>query len=347
MKKLLLLSAFLILACSSDYELLCVDEVSLSTLTATNITRTSATLNGVISTASINCDTSTTQRQGFVYSRQRQPVIGDFEINLDLDLDEVYVNTTIENLEPNTAYYFRTFAINPVANLYADKNEEIRRFMTHVNDEPTNCDVVYLGENGITIKACESANIGDVGTINGIEYTVVSELNLRQMIVNNADISSVCTSRVIQMEKFFYQNDVFSQDISTWDVSNVISMSQMFQESAFNQDISNWDVRNLNDMYAMFKDNSTFNHPLENWNVGNVDKMGRMFEGNSAFNQPINNWDVSNVDEMWYMFLNASNFNQHIGDWDVSNVKQCAGFSDNTTQWTLPQPYFTSCTPFN
>ena len=78
MKKLLLLSAFLILACSSDYELLCVDEVSLSTLTATNITRTSATLNGVISTASINCDTVSTQRQGFVYSRQRQPVIGRF-----------------------------------------------------------------------------------------------------------------------------------------------------------------------------------------------------------------------------------------------------------------------------
>ena len=345
MKKLLLLSAFLILACSSDYELLCVDEVSLSTLTATNITRTSATLNGVISTASINCDTVSTQRQGFVYSRQRQPVIGDFEINLGLDLDEVYVNTTIENLEPNTAYYFRTFAINPVANLYADKNEEIRRFMTHVNDEPTNCDVVYLGENGITIKACESATIGDVGTINGIEYTVVSELNLRQRIVNNADISSVCTSRVIQMEKFFYQNDVFSQDISTWDVSNVISMSQMFEESGFNQDISNWDVRNLTDMYAMFKDNSAFNQPLENWNVGNVDKMGRMFEGNSAFNQPINNWDVSNVDEMWYMFSNASNFNQPLGDWDVSNVMQCVGFSDNTTQWTLPQPYFTNCIP--
>ena len=368
MKKLLLLSAFLISACPSDYELLCVDEVSLSTLPATNVSRTSATLNGVISTASINCDTITTQRQGFIYSEQRQPVIGDFEINLDIG-GGVYVNTTLENLESNTAYYFRTFAINAVADLYADKDEEIRRFMTHVNDEPTNCDVVYLGENGITIKACESANIGDVGTINGIEYTVVSELNLRQRIVNNADISSVCTSRVIQMEKFFYQNDVFNQDISTWDVSNVISMSQMFEESAFNQDISSWDVRNLTDMYAMFKDNSAFNQSLGNWNVGNADKMGRMFEGNSAFNQPINNWDVSSVDEMWYMFFNASNFNQPIGDWDVSsvanmysmfsgssfnqalgdwdvrNVLQCDGFSYNTPQWTLPQPNFTNCTP--
>ena len=71
--------------------------------------------------------------------------------------------------------------------LYADKSEDDQvwfrglRFTTLANDEPTNCDVVYLGENGITIKACESANVGDVGTVNGVEYTVVSELNLRQM----------------------------------------------------------------------------------------------------------------------------------------------------------------------
>ena len=366
MKKLLTLCAFLVLACSSDYELLCVDEVSLSTFPATNVTRTSATLNGLISTASINCDTLTTQSQGFVYSTQRQPTIENIEVNVDGDS----INTTIENLEPNTAYYFRTFAINPVADLYADKDEEIRRFVTHADDVPINCDVVYLGENGITIKACESANVGDVGTINGVEYTIVSELNLRQRIIDNADISSVCTSRVTQMEKLFYQNDVFNQDISTWDVSNVISMSQMFEESAFNQDISNWDVRNLTDMYSMFKDNSAFNQPIGDWNVGSVNKMGRMFQGNSAFNQPINNWDVGSVDEMWYMFYNASNFNQpignwnvsgvnnmysmfsgatsfnqDIGNWDVSNVLQCDGFSYNTPQWTLPQPYFTSCIP--
>ena len=235
--------------------------------------------------------------------------------------------------------------ITNAANIF-DKNEEVKRFMTHANDEPINCDVVYLRENGITIKACESANVGDIGTIDGIEYTVVSEASLRQMIENNADISSVCTSRVTSMEELFYQNSLFSQDISTWDVSNVTNMSKMFEESTFNQDISNWDVRNLTNAYAMFKDNSVFNQPLENWNVGNVSKMGRMFEGNSAFNQPINNWNVSNVTEMWYMFLNASNFNQNTEDWDVSNVLECNSFSSNTPQWTLPQPNFTNCTPF-
>ena len=371
MKKLLLLSAFFIFTCSEDYEIICVDEVSLSSLPATNITRTSATLNGVISTASINCDVVNTSDQGFVYSKGVKP---------NLDNDEVYlagvsISTTIENLEPNTTYYFRTFLTNNLGTLYEERDldDEVwfrgLRFTTLANDEPTNCDVVYLGQNGITVKACESSNVGSVGTINGTEYTVVSEASLRQMIENNEDVSSVCTSRIVSMKQLFYQNYVFNQDISSWDVSNVTSMSQMFEKSVFNQDISSWDLRNLNDMYAMFRDNSVFNQPLENWNLSSVNKMARMFEGNTAFNQPINNWDVGSVDEMWNMFLNASNFNQPlgdwnvsrvtnmysmfsgssfnqaIGDWDVSNVFDCSSFSYDTPQWTLPKPTFTNCLP--
>ena len=253
-----------------------------------------------------------------------------------------YINARIENLESNTTYYFRTFLSNGAGNFYAE--DGVRSFTTQVNYEPTNCDIVFLDENGITIKACESANVGDVGTINGIEYTVVSEPGLKQMIDNNADVSYVCTSKVTKMNQFFYQNYEFNQDISSWDVSNVTSMSGMFEKSAFNQDISNWDVNNVTDMsgmfeksafnqdisnwdvsnvtdmYGMFKDNSAYNQSLESWDVSSVKKMGRMFEGNSVFNQPINNWDVSSVNEMWSMFFNASNFNQPIVDWDVSSV---------------------------
>ena len=34
----------------------------------------------------------------------------------------------------------------------------------------------------------------------------------------------------------------FNQDISNWDVSNVINMDEMFNRLSFNQDLSNWDV---------------------------------------------------------------------------------------------------------
>ena len=51
MKKLLLLSALLIFACSEDYEVLtCIDNPILSTFPATNITKSAGTLSGVINT---------------------------------------------------------------------------------------------------------------------------------------------------------------------------------------------------------------------------------------------------------------------------------------------------------
>ena len=351
MKKLLLLSALLIFACSEDYVVLtCIDNPILSTFPATNITKTASTLIGVINTFPEFCgedDGSYDGNTGFVYSTEtQQPNLDDSIVSGSFDqtllLVDGYINARIENLESNTTYYFRAFLSNGAGNFYAE--DGVRSFTTQVNYEPTNCDIVFLDENGITIKACESANVGDVGTINGIEYTVVSEPGLKQMIDNNADVSYVCTSKVTKMNQFFYQNYEFNQDISSWDVSNVTSMSGMFEKSAFNQDISNWDVNNVTDMsgmfersafnqdisnwdvsnvtdmYGMFKDNSAYNQSLESWDVSSVKKMGRMFEGNSVFNQPINNWDVSSVNEMWSMFFNASNFNQPIVDWDVSSV---------------------------
>jgi|TARA_B110000977_G_scaffold56848_1_gene77237 surface protein len=351
MKKLILLSALLIFACSEGYEVLtCIDNPILSTFPATNITKTASTLIGVINTFPEFCgedDGSYDGNTGFVYSTEtQQPNLDDSIVSGSFDqtllLVDGYINARIENLESNTTYYFRAFLSNGAGNFYAE--DGVRSFTTQVNYEPTNCDIVFLDENGITIKACESANVGDVGTINGIEYTVVSEPGLKQMIDNNADVSYVCTSKVTKMNQFFYQNYEFNQDISSWDVSNVTSMSGMFEKSAFNQDISNWDVNNVTDMsgmfersafnqdisnwdvsnvtdmYGMFKDNSAYNQSLESWDVSSVKKMGRMFEGNSVFNQPINNWDVSSVNEMWSMFFNASNFNQPIVDWDVSSV---------------------------
>ena len=351
MKKLILLSALLIVACSEGYEVLtCIDNPILSTFPATNITKTASTLIGVINTFPEFCgedDGSYDGNTGFVYSTEtQQPNLDDSIVSGSFDqtllLVDGYINARIENLESNTTYYFRAFLSNGAGNFYAE--DGVRSFTTQVNYEPTNCDIVFLDENGITIKACESANVGDVGTINGIEYTVVSEPGLKQMIDNNADVSYVCTSKVTKMNQFFYQNYEFNQDISSWDVSNVTSMSGMFEKSAFNQDISNWDVNNVTDMsgmfersafnqdisnwdvsnvtdmYGMFKDNSAYNQSLESWDVSSVKKMGRMFEGNSVFNQPINNWDVSSVNEMWSMFFNASNFNQPIVDWDVSSV---------------------------
>ena len=142
MKKLLLLSALLIFACSTDIDgNPCIYEPTLTTEAATDITETSATLNGVISIVSENCDVPNNTEQGFVYSTEIQPTLEDTQVNVN----GTNISTTIEGLTPNTTYYVRAFLTNTLGDFYGDEVS----FTT--SEVP--CDVVYLDENGITIKA--------------------------------------------------------------------------------------------------------------------------------------------------------------------------------------------------
>ena len=331
MKKLLLLSALLIFACTDDEGNPCVYEPTLTTEAATNITDTSATLNGVISITSQNCEAPNNTEQGFVYSTEIQPTLEDIQVNVN----GTSISTTIEGLEPNTTYYVRAFLTNTLGDFYGDEIS----FIT--TDIP--CDVVYLDDNGITIKACEDAVVSEVGVVNGVEYTVVDRAMLAQMLENNEDVSKACTTKITDMGfnteeqvSFFgtgWNTEIkypFNQDISNWDVSNVTDMSYLFFWTTFNQDISNWDVSSVTNMNSMFR-RSDFNQPIGNWEVSNVTTMSNMFSGSSdgsggyweallnPFNQPIGYWDVSNVIDFNSMFY-LSAFNQPIGDWDVSSV---------------------------
>ena len=192
--------------------------------------------------------------------------------------------------------------------------------------EKSTLSVIFLDNNGVTIKAKVSAKVGMVGEINGVIYTVVDEAMLRKMVANEEDVTKVVTTRVTDMsEMFFIDSGTFSdfnQDISSWDLSNVDDINQMFLKAKFfNQDISNWNVSNVTSMYKVFGQAASFNQPIGNWDVSNVTQTQDMFQGATSFNQPIGNWDVSNVTLMHAMFYGATSFNQPIGNWDVSSVK--------------------------
>ena len=85
-------------------------------------------------------------------------------------------------------------------------------------------------------------------------------------------------------------------------------------------DISTWDVSLITDMSELFKDKTTFNDDISNWDVSSVTSMTHMFNGAGNFNGDISNWDVSNVNGMGYLFNDADSFNQDISSWDVSNA---------------------------
>ena len=117
MKKLLFLSALFIIACSDDEGNPCVYEPTLTTQAATDITETSATLNGVISIVSENCDVPNNTEQGFVYSTEIQPTLEDTQVNVN----GTNIFTTVEGLTPNTTYYVRAFLTNNFGEFYANE----------------------------------------------------------------------------------------------------------------------------------------------------------------------------------------------------------------------------------
>ena len=118
MKKLILLSALLIFSCSTDSEgNPCIYEPTLTTQAATDITETSATLNGVISIVSENCEVPNNAEQGFVYSTEIQPTLEDIQVNVN----GTNILTTIEGLTPNTTYYVRAFLTNTLGDFYGDE----------------------------------------------------------------------------------------------------------------------------------------------------------------------------------------------------------------------------------
>jgi hypothetical protein len=49
-----------------------------------------------------------------------------------------------------------------------------------------------------------------------------------------------------------FRDSQFNQDISKWNVINVVGMESMFTNSKFNQDISNWKTINVVNMDGMF-----------------------------------------------------------------------------------------------
>ena len=219
-----------------------------------------------------------------------------------------------------------------------DKDKKVKAIFDVQPLEP-----ICLDDNGITIKAREWAEVGETGSVNGEEYTVVDRATLLTMIANGDDVTKAVTTLITNMEEIFKHKRNFNQPIGNWDVSNVISMRMMFRSAYdFNQPIGNWDVSAVEDMNYMFYYAVSFNQPIGNWNVSNVRSMISMFESASSFNQPIGNWNVSNVSDMDKMFRYASFFNQPIGDWNVSNVSsmnymfhEASNFNKSIGNWDV------------
>ena len=118
MKRFLFFALLSVLSCSKDEGPVdCIYQHTLETSEATNITDTSAILNGSVVVTSDNCNIAPGAQQGFGYSTNNQPNIND---NLITSSGE-QINVTLTNLDPSTTYYVRSFISNSIGEYYGNE----------------------------------------------------------------------------------------------------------------------------------------------------------------------------------------------------------------------------------
>lgn len=99
--------------------------------------------------------------------------------------------------------------------------------------------------------------------------------------------------------------------IENLDVSEVTSMSRMFECCRFSGDKSDSDSHSDDDDYILID--------LEKWDVSNVTDMSRMFFDSSIVPTYIDRWNISNVTNMALMFYDC-NFDEYL-KWELRNVE--------------------------
>lgn len=176
---------------------------------------------------------------------------------------------------------------------------------------------LYLAENSITIEANSAAKPGDILVFEGVEYLVVNDQMLRDIITDDReDISKLVTTYVTDLSNLFENKQTITPNIAAWDTSNVTDMSYVFAGA------------------------SVYNGVLSYWNTAKVTNMSYAFANALEYNQDLGDWNTSQVTQMEGMFYNATVFDQNLSGWCVSLIDQApANFSrgSSISQTSLPQ----------
>ena len=164
-------------------------------------------------------------------------------------------------------------------------------------------------------------NLTDVVEIHGLDNIDTSAVtNMSSMfagassLVTIGGISDLDTSTLTSFGiqgMFSGASSLVSLDLSSWDVSNVASLSSVFEgtSSLVYLNVSTWDTSNVVGMGNVFDGASSLvNLDLSGWNTSNVGNMSGMFRNTHSLEcvGDISNWNVSNLSSAGWMFFNAS-----------------------------------------
>jgi uncharacterized protein (TIGR02145 family) len=345
MKKLLLLSALLIFACSDDEGNPCVYQPTLTTEAVTDITETSATLNGVISIVSENCDVPNNTEQGFVYSTEIQPTLEDTQVNVN----GTNISTTIDGLTPNTTYYVRAFLTNNLGDFYGDEvsfsTEEldlIPPVITIIGDNPLE---INIGEDYTEFGATATDDIdGDI-----TQNIIIDSSNINTTLAGNytvtysvSDLSNNSTSE--QREVIVIDNSLLlncdGNPVPTivygtqeWTVENACNIT--YRDGTPIPEVTDSDEWvNLTTGAWCYFNNDPTKHRLYNWYA----VMGINDNDETTPNKEFapEGWHVP-ADDEWvvlrnYLYQNGYNYENNTGGWNLAKAMA------STTGWQPNNP---------
>lgn len=131
------------------------------------------------------------------------------------------------------------------------------------------------------------------------------------------DFSTWNVSTIINMFEMFHYSRFKELDLNNWSVSNVTNFSSMFYGMEYLETlkISNWDTSKATNFASMFarigyddiKSTGKLSLNLSGWDTSKVTSMNDMFQANYHISTlDVSNWDISNCSNNAYMFNSCS-----------------------------------------
>ena len=163
------------------------------------------------------------------------------------------------------------------------------------------------------------------------------------------DSSGVTSCSLVSM---FEGNQLFNQNLNSWNVSRVTAMDVMFSGTpVFNngdpsgnstKPLTNWRSPLCVSFSRMFATATSFNQAIPYLVDVSCTTLTNMFNNASTFNQNISTWNTNNVTSMDTMFFGAYAFNNgQTGTQDISGNAATASYTDSTVTLSCPGAVFT------
>jgi len=266
----------------------------------------------------------------------------------------------------------------PDLSLLTNMNETFEGCHSLENETLSGWDISTITTFYQTFKGCINYN-------GALDWDLSNANDFREMFSGCVNFNQPLTGYVWNgtMQSTFFNCNSFNQDLSSWDVSGVTSLSSTFNGcdnfeglgldswnisnsltslqstfnlcSLFNADIDSWDTSNVTAFYRTFYSCSNFNKNLSNWNTANGSDFRGTFQNATIFNQNLN-WALSGQCQS---FLKSTAFNQDVSLWTTTGVTTVSGMFSGTpfvglgienfdvSQVTEFNSTFENCTSFN